>query len=230
MWDIDFHTDIQKGDSFRLLVEKKYLDGKFVKYGSILASEIKNDGKIFSAISFQEKGGTLGYYAADGQSLKKSFLKSPLKFARITSQFSLARLHPILKIVRPHLGVDYAAPIGTPVIAVGSGTVEFTGMRGGNGNMVRLRHSGHLETLYLHLSRIAVHAGAQVAQGEVIGYVGASGHATGPHLDFRVIQRGQFVNPTKLIVPPTPPVSSSSFPSFVAVRDELQSQLEKASL
>ena len=230
MWDIDFYTDIQNGDSFRILVEKKYLDGKFVKYGSILASEFTNVGRTLSAFRFQEEGGSLGYYAADGKSLKKSFLKSPLKFARITSGFSKARLHPIFKKVRPHLGVDYAAPTGTPVVAVGSGTVEFTGIRGGSGRMVSLRHSGNIETLYLHLSRIAVRRGARVAQGEVIGYVGSSGHATGPHLDFRVIQRGKYVNPTRMIFPPAPPVSQSSFAKFIALRDELTTQLQKATL
>ena len=230
MWDIDFYTDIQKGDSFRILVEKKFLDGKFVKYGSILASEFTNDGRTHSAFRFQEEGGSLGYYAADGKSLKKSFLKSPLKFARITSGFSKARLHPIFKKVRPHLGVDYAAPTGTPVVAVGSGTVEFTGIRGGSGRMVSLRHSGNIETLYLHLSRVAVHRGARVAQGEVIGYVGSSGHATGPHLDFRVIQRGKYVNPTKMIFPPAPPVSKSSLATFLALRDGLMIQLQKATL
>lgn len=230
MWDIDFYTDIQKGDSFRILVEKKYLDGKFVKYGSILASEFTNVGRTLSAFRFQENGGSLGYYGADGKSLKKSFLKSPLKFARITSGFSRARLHPIFKKVRPHLGVDYAAPTGTPVVAVGSGTVEFTGIRGGSGRMVSLRHSGNIETLYLHLSRVAVRSGARVAQGEVIGYVGSSGHATGPHLDFRVIQRGKYVNPTRMIFPPAPPVSESSFAKFIALRDELKTQLQKATL
>jgi murein DD-endopeptidase MepM/ murein hydrolase activator NlpD len=230
MWDIDFYTDIQNGDSFRILVEKKYLDGKFVKYGSILASEFINVGKTHSAFRFQEEGGSLGYYGADGRSLKKSFLKSPLKFARITSGFSKARLHPILKKVHPHLGVDYAAPTGTPVVAVGSGTVEFTGFHGGSGRMVRLRHSGNIETLYLHLSRVAVRSGARVAQGDVIGYVGSTGLATGPHLDFRIVQRGKYVNPTRMIFPPAPPVSKSSLPTFIALRDELKIQLQKASL
>jgi murein DD-endopeptidase MepM/ murein hydrolase activator NlpD len=229
MWDVDFYTDIQKGDSFRMLVQKEYLDGKFVKYGPILAAVLNNQHKDIMGFRFVDENGAAGYYGPDGKSLKKSFLKSPLKFARISSGYSTARMHPILKTVRPHLGVDYAAPVGTPVIAVGSGTVEFAGDSGGGGRTVKLRHAGSYETYYLHLSRIAVRSGNRVAQGEVIGYVGATGLATGPHLDFRVLFHGKFTNPTKVVFPPAPPVSESSFTRFAVLRDELEGRLEHIS-
>jgi len=223
--DIDFYTDIQKGDSFQALVEKKYLDGQFSKYGVVLAATFNNSGKLYSGFRFEDEPGKPAYYAPDGKSLKKSFLKSPLKFARISSGFSRARFHPVLRRVRPHLGVDYAARAGTPVQAVGSGTVLLAGYRGGNGRMVRLRHSAGYETMYLHLSRIAVRSGARVAQGQVIGYVGSTGLSTGPHLDFRVLKDGKAVNPLKVIFPPGPPVSPRKFGEFAAVRDRLNDEL-----
>ncbi len=226
--DIDFYTDIQPGDSFRLLVEKKYLNGSFVKYGPILAASISNQNKTFTGFRFLDENGRENYYAVDGKSLKKSFLKSPLKFARITSRFSFARRHPILKIVRPHMGVDYAAPVGTPVQAVGAGTVIAAGQSGANGRMVRLRHAGGYETLYLHLSGIAVRSGTRVDQSQVIGYVGSSGLSTGPHLDFRIYLHGRPVNPTKVIFPPGPPVSQSRFAQFAQLRDMLKVQLYRA--
>lgn len=225
--DIDFYTDIQKGDSYRLLVEKRYLDGKFRNYGAILAASITAQNRQFSGFRFADENGKPAYYGSDGKALKKPFLKSPLKFARITSRFSRARLHPILKIVRPHLGVDYAVPVGTPVQAVGAGVVIAAGQTAGSGKMVRLRHVGNYETMYMHLSRIAVRPGARVTQGTVIGNVGATGLATGPHLDFRVWQRGKPINPTKVIFPPAPPVPASSFARFAVLRDGLRSRLEQ---
>ncbi len=225
-WDVDFYTDIQKGDSFRMLVEKKYLDGKFVKYGAILAASISNQGKTFAGFRFENESGKAEFYDAKGNSLKKSFLKSPLRFARISSRFSAARLHPILKIVRPHLGVDYAAPTGTPVVAVASGTVVLAGPSGPGGNAVRLRHAGGSESMYLHLSRIAVRRGARVEQGELVGLVGSTGLATGPHLDFRLLQHGKFINPAKAIFPPSPPVARAHLARFEGVRDSLQRQLQ----
>ncbi len=223
--DIDFYTDIQRGDSYRLLVEKRYLSGEFKNYGAILAASITNQNKQFSGFRFLDENGKPADYGPDGKALKKSFLKSPLKFARITSGFSRARLHPILKIVRPHLGVDYAAPVGTPVQAVGAGVVTLAGQNGGGGKMVKLRHAGSYETMYMHLSKIAVRPGARVGQGEVIGYVGATGLATGPHLDFRVWLHGKPVNPVKVIFPPAPPVAPSVFARFSLLRDNLSSRL-----
>ncbi len=225
-WDVDFYTDIQKGDSFRMLVEKKYLDGKFVKYGPIVAASISNQGKSFYGFRFENESGKPEYFDARGNSLKKSFLKSPLKFARISSRFTNARLHPILKIVRPHLGVDYAAPVGTPVVAVASGTVVMAGRSGQGGNTVKLRHAGGCESMYLHLSKISVRLGARIEQGELIGLVGATGLATGPHLDFRLLQHGRFINPAKAIFPPSPPVAQQRLAAFAGVRESLQKQLQ----
>jgi murein DD-endopeptidase MepM/ murein hydrolase activator NlpD len=223
--DIDFYTDIQKGDSFKVLIEKKYLDGQFMKYGEILAAAFKNDRKMLTGFRFEDENGKPAFYAPDGSALKRSFLKSPLRFARISSKFSHARLHPITRTVRPHLGVDYAAPMGTPVQAVGAGLVTGAGYSGNNGRMIRIRHSGGFETMYLHLSRIAVRSGARVSQGQVIGYVGSSGLSTGPHLDFRVLRHGKAVNPLKVIFPPGAPVRRSEFESFAALRDKLNNEI-----
>jgi murein DD-endopeptidase MepM/ murein hydrolase activator NlpD len=224
--DIDFYTDIQNGDSYRVLIEKKYLDGQFVKYGFILAAAFTNQQKTLTGILFEDENGKPAYYAPDGKALKKSFLKSPLKFsARITSRFSGARLHPILRTVRPHLGVDYAAPLGSPVQSVGAGVVKSAGSNGASGKMVRIHHAGGYESMYLHLSRITVKAGARVSQGDIIGYVGSSGLSTGPHLDFRVAKNGRAVNPTKVIFPPGAPVAPDRLNQFAAVRDALMAQL-----
>jgi murein DD-endopeptidase MepM/ murein hydrolase activator NlpD len=228
--DIDFYTDLQKGDSYEALVEKKYLDGKFSKYGSILVADFTNQQKVFTGILFEDEHGKPAFFAPDGKALKKSFLKSPLKFGRITSRFSNARLHPILKIVRPHLGVDYAAPTGTPVQSVASGIVLSAGRNGGYGKSVRIRHAGGFETRYSHLSRIAVKPGARVAQGEIIGNVGATGLATGPHLDFRIQQHGKAINPSKVIFPPGAPVSASQFGRFAVLRDKLIDDLRTANV
>jgi murein DD-endopeptidase MepM/ murein hydrolase activator NlpD len=219
--DIDFNTDIQKGDSFRVLVEKKYLNGQLSGYGAIQAASFSNSGKTFMGFRFTDENGKPAYYAPDGKSLKKSFLKSPLKFSRITSRFSYARMHPVLKVLRPHLGVDYAAAIGTPVHAVGSGVVNEAGWSGGSGRMVKLHHVNGYVTMYLHLSRIAVKPGAHVEQGQLIGNVGSSGISTGPHLDFRVYRNGKAINPLKVVFPPGAPVPERRMDQFAAVRDSL---------
>jgi murein DD-endopeptidase MepM/ murein hydrolase activator NlpD len=227
--DIDFYTDLQKGDSLRVLIEKKYLDGRFSKYGAILAADITNQQKVLTGILFEDEHGKPAYYAPDGKALKKSFLKSPLKFGRITSRFSGARLHPILKIVRPHLGVDYAAPTGTPVQSVASGVVVSAGRNGGYGKSVKIRHSGGYETMYSHLSRITLKSGARVAQGAVIGNVGATGLATGPHLDFRIRLHGNAINPAKVIFPPGAPVPPAQFSRFAELRDARMEDLRMMS-
>ncbi len=223
-WDVDFDSDLQKGDTFRMLLEKRYLNGKFDRYGNILTAELTAGKKRFSAFRFKNE-----YYDGNGKSLKKSLLKSPLNFAaRITSRYSSARFHPILKVVRPHLGVDYAAPAGTPVAAVAAGKVISAGVDGGFGNSVRLRHDvGGLETMYSHLSVIGVRVGQSVTQGQWIGDVGATGLATGPHLDFRVFEHGKLTNPTKKIVPDAPPVAANMLPRFTSLRDGLRSQLDR---
>jgi murein DD-endopeptidase MepM/ murein hydrolase activator NlpD len=226
--DIDFYTDLQRGDSFHALVEKKYLDGEFSKYGAILVADFTNQQKVLTGILFEDENGKPAYFTPDGKALKQSFLKSPLKFARISSRFSLARKHPILKTVRPHLGVDYAAPLGTPVQSVAAGIVTSAGYSSGSGKMVRIRHKGGYETMYLHLSRIAVKQGAAVGQGEVIGNVGSSGLSTGPHLDFRIQYHGKAVNPAKLIFPPGAPVPAARLASFAQLRDRMMEELRAA--
>jgi murein DD-endopeptidase MepM/ murein hydrolase activator NlpD len=202
-WDIDFTTDLRKGDTFKIVVEELWRDGRFLRYGNILAAEFTNDGNTHRAFRFEEQDGRAGYYDEEGNSLQRSFLKAPLSYRRISSGFSYNRRHPILKIRRPHLGIDYVAPSGTPVSALGEGTVQFAGYKGANGNLVILRHSKGFTTYYGHLRNLrkGIRRGARVAQGDVIGYVGATGRATGPHLDFRIKQGSRFVNPLQVNVP-----------------------------
>jgi murein DD-endopeptidase MepM/ murein hydrolase activator NlpD len=221
-WDMDFNTDTQAGDVFRLVVEKKeYSDGSAPTYGRILAAEYSNVGHPYQAVLFHEPNGAPAYYSAEGKSLQKAFLRSPLRFAaRVSSHFSTHRYHPVLKINRPHLGTDYAAPVGTPVQTIADGRVSFAGRKGGDGNMVRITHSRGYETYYLHLSRILVRNGQSVHQGQRIGLVGATGLATGPHLDFRVRQNGGFVNFERLRLPPSNPVAKTDWAAFEAERDK----------
>jgi murein DD-endopeptidase MepM/ murein hydrolase activator NlpD len=220
-WDLDFYTDPRAGDTFRVVVEKKILaNGEFAGYGRILAAEYDNDGRAYRAVLFHDPAGNSAYYTPDGKSMKKVFLHSPLKFAaRITSHFSLSRYHPILKIYRPHLGTDYAAPTGTPVQTVGDGRVMYAGWKGEDGRLIMVRHVNGYTTFYMHLSRILVRDGQQVQQGQTIGLVGMTGLATGPHLDFRIERHGQFLNFERLPLPPSQPVAKSEWPEFAAARD-----------
>jgi len=221
-WDVDFNTDTRIGDTFRLVLEKKrYLNGQAPRYGRVLAAEYVNAGQTYQAVLFKDPNGHPAYYAPDGKSLKKAFLRSPLVFGgRISSHFSYSRFHPILKIRRPHLGIDYAAPTGTPVQTIGDGTVESAGYtNGGGGNAVRIRHTNGYETLYMHLSRILVRAGQRVAQGQRIGLVGRTGLATGPHLDFRILQNGSYRNFERLRLPPALPVAKRDLAEFERTRD-----------
>jgi murein DD-endopeptidase MepM/ murein hydrolase activator NlpD len=221
-YDLDFYTDPRRGDTLRLVVEKKKYDhGELAGYGKILAAEYVNGTKKYQALLFHDPAGRPAYYTADGKSLQKAFLRSPLKFgAPVTSHFSKARFHPILKSYRPHLGTDYGAPIGTPVQTIGSGRVVFAGRKGGDGNMVHVAHSNGYETYYLHLSRILVRAGERVEIGKTIGLVGMTGLATGPHLDFRVSQKGQFRNFETLGLPPSDPVNKKDWAEFAAAREK----------
>lgn len=226
-WDLDFYTDPRPGDTFRVVVEKKKVPtGQTIAYGKILAAEYVNDGRSYRAVLFHNPSGVPGYYTPDGKSLKKAFLHSPLKFAAvITSHFSRSRYHPILKIYRPHLGTDYAAPIGTPVQSIGDGRVVFAGRKGQDGNLVKIQHSNGYETYYMHLSRILVREGQHVAQGQRIALVGMTGLATGPHLDFRIERRGQFLNFEHLPLPPSEPVAHRDMAEFTAVRDRAMALL-----
>ncbi len=234
--DIDFNTELQPGDQFELLVDKltrvptpeQQADPEYepvsAGYGPIDAVEFVNDGRTVRAIWFEPDHGEAGYYDERGGSMRRFFLRSPLKFDPVvTSGFSRNRMHPILRVPRPHLGVDYRAPIGAPVIAVADGVVTFAGTSGGSGRMVRLRHSNGYETEYLHLSVIGVRRGAHVTQGDTIGKVGMTGLATGPHLDYRVKRNGSFLNPLTAhrAMPPADPVPADEMAAFEAVRDRV---------
>ena len=226
--DFDFTADTRAGDRFRLLVEKRYAGETFVDYGQILVAQYLSDGRVLTGVAFEGSSGRAAYYDPSGRSLKKSFLKSPLEFTRITSGFTYARPHPILGGVRPHLAVDYGAPVGTPVRAVADGTVMVAGWNGGNGIQVHLRHFAGYETQYNHLSRLGpgVRPGGRVSQRQVIGYVGSTGLSTGPHLDYRVAKHGRFVNPLSEKFIPGQPLDGAEHKRFVKDARELVRQLE----
>ena len=221
-YDLDFYTDPRKGDTFRIVLEKKkYTMGKPRAMAGFWPRSTTTAERSIRRCLFHDDQGDPAYYTAEGKSLQKAFLRSPLKFAApVTSHFSKARFHPILKTYRPHLGTDYGAPTGTPVQTIGAGRVEFAGRKGGDGNMVKIAHSQGYETMYLHLSRIFVHLGEHVEIGKTIGLVGMTGLATGPHLDFRISQKGQFLNFEKLGLPPSEPVSKRSWAQFASVREQ----------
>jgi len=216
-WNIDFYVDLRQGDLFRLLVEKKYINGQFSGYGPILAAWFINKNQPYEAYRFQYPDtGKADYFDSGGNSLRKEFLKSPLRYARITSRFSFSRLHPIRKIYRPHYGIDYAAPIGTPVQATAAGVVTLAGWNGAAGRMVKIRHKNAYESMYLHLSSTApgIKVGARVESGQVIGYVGSSGESTGPHLDYRLLYHGKYVNPLSWKFQPAEPLAKEYLPEY----------------
>ena len=213
-WDIDFNTELQRGDSFRVAVEKLSLDGRFVRYGRILGAEFQRGGKTLRAVRFETSRGA-GYYAPDGTPLRKQFLRSPLRFTRVSSGYSSARFHPILQRFTTHFGIDFAAPAGTPVNAAADGVVAATGVMEGFGNAVRLRHPNGIETLYGHLSVIGTRPGQRVAQGAPIGAVGQTGLATGPHLHYAMFRSGQYTNPMKAESAPAEPIPDDERPAFL---------------
>jgi murein DD-endopeptidase MepM/ murein hydrolase activator NlpD len=229
--EMDFNSDLQPGDTFRILVERGTRDdGRFAGYGAVLAAEYVNAGRALRAVRFTPPDGKPGYYDLEGRSLKRFFLKSPLKFEpRITSSFSRGRRHPILNYTRAHNGVDFAAPAGAPVVSVGSGVVTLAGWTAGGGRTVRVRHASGYESEYLHLSSIAdgVRAGARVGQGELVGRVGATGLATGPHLHYGLRRDGAYVNPVRehQNMPPGEPVADIHRALFSAERDRVFSLL-----
>lgn len=225
-WDIDFNTDFRKGDTFRVLVEEHWLGDEFRKYGDILAAELSVDGHRYRAYRF-DTGDRSDYFDDEGKSLRKAFLKAPLSYRRVSSGFTKRRMHPILKIARPHLGVDYAAPAGTPVSTVGDGTVIFAGYKGPNGNLVIVRHPNGYTTTYGHLSRITkgIRRGVEVRQGDVIGKVGATGRATGPHLDFRIRRHGTYLNPMTVNLPRGGAIPKKRMADFRGVREEFARSL-----
>lgn len=231
-YDLDFYTDPRKGDTFLILLEKrKYTNGQTAGYGKIYAAVYDNGGRKYQALLFHDELGRAAYYTLEGKSLQKAFLRSPLKFAApVTSHFSKARFHPILKVVRPHMGTDYGAPVGTPVQAIGSGRVVYAARKGGEGNMVQISHANGYESMYLHLSRMYVRAGEHVEIGKTIGLVGSTGLSTGPHLDFRILERGQYKNFEKLGLPPSDPVSKKNLPEFAALREKWLPMLKNPQL
>jgi len=236
-WDIDFLLDIRQGDSFQVLVERRFRGDDPAGYGRLLAAQFTNQGDTFNAVWFQDGDQPGAYYDLGGNSLRKAFLKAPLTFTRISSGFTKKRFHPITKTWKAHPAIDYAAPTGTPIKAVGDGMVAEKGHTSGNGNYVKIRHNGTYETLYLHMSRFAkgLKQGKRVSQGDVIGYVGSSGLATGPHLCFRMYQNGSPVNPMRIQSTSANPVSTANMAAFEVLAARLTAQfdaehLEQASL
>ncbi|WP_020675974.1 peptidoglycan DD-metalloendopeptidase family protein [Geopsychrobacter electrodiphilus] len=227
-WDIDFIRDLRNGDTFTALVEKRYREGKQAGYGQVLAAEFRNNGELYRAIYYKDADRPGSYYDETGRSVRKAFLKAPLAFSRISSGFSLKRFHPITKTWKAHPAIDYAAPTGTPIKTVGDGVIDRIGYTSGNGNFIEVRHNGTYKTLYLHMSKFAggMKMGKRVAQGQVIGYVGATGLATGPHLCFRMFRNGSAVNPYKVKAPAAMPISTASLHDFKQKARDLIARLE----
>ena len=226
-WTVDFFG-IQAGDSFAVIYDEKYVDGESVGIGRIWGAEFNHGGKQYYAIPYAQEEGKLRYWEANGESLRKQFLKAPLKYSRISSKFSKSRFHPVHKVYRPHHGVDYAAPSGTPVHSVADGTVVFAGWdRGGGGNTLKIKHAGSLETGYLHLKSFAkgIKVGTRVSQGQLIGYVGSTGSSTGPHLDYRIKKNGTPIDPLKMPQEPAEPIAAAHKERFEAIRDRVIAEL-----
>ena len=220
-WTVDFFG-LQKGDRFRVLYDEKSYDGEVVAVDTVRYAVFSHNGQELPSIMYNQKDGGNIYWNEKGESMRKAFLKAPLKFSRVSSGFSYARKHPVTRKVQPHTGVDYAAPKGTPVMTIGDGVVTSVKYEGAGGNTVRIRHNSVYSTAYLHLSKYAkgLKVGQRVRQGEVIGYVGSTGRSTGPHLDFRVWKNGAPINPLKMDSPPAEPIKSESMEAFNAAHQD----------
>ncbi len=232
-YDIDFFSEIQKNDTFKALMEKRYRDGKFIGYGRILGATFSNKGEDYHAYLYfdPEDSEKTAYFNEEGKALQKAFLRTPVEFTRVSSGYTMNRKHPILGITRPHQGIDYAAPTGTPVIAVADGVIERSSYNGGYGHFVKIKHSNSLHTQYAHLSKYGkgIKKGVKVRQGQIIGYVGSTGLSTGPHLDFRIQKNGKFVNPDKVIVPAKEPIKSDQLQAYTDTVVEIKNLMaEKA--
>ena len=227
-WDIDFALDIRKGDSFSLVYEEKFLDGKMIGEGNILSAQFTNRGDTFTALRFTDSKGKSSYYTPDGKSMRKAFLRTPIDFARISSSFNLKRKHPVLKTTRPHRGTDYAARTGTPIKTSGDGKIIWRGKKGGYGNTVIVQHGGNITTLYAHMSKFkkGQKVGSRVQQGQVIGYVGSTGLSSGPHLHYEFRVNGVHKNSQTVKLPQAHPVPKSERESFKEVASELVAKLE----
>ncbi|WP_275097753.1 OapA family protein [Sedimenticola hydrogenitrophicus] len=227
-WDIDFALEIRAGDQFSLIYEEEYLDGKKYRNGPILAAEFVNQGKVFRAIRFEDDEGYSSYYSPEGESMRKAFLRAPVDFRRISSRFTKARYHPVLGKKRPHMGVDYAAATGTPIKASGDGRVIFRGTKGGYGRTVMIKHGSQYTTLYAHMSKFRgnVNNGSRVRQGQVIGYVGQSGLATGPHLHYEFRVNGVHRNPLTIKLPAAEPLAKDHRAKFAQISSQLLAELD----
>ncbi len=226
-WQIDFYH-LQKGDNFKVIYEEEYVDNQMVGIGKVLGAYFKHYKKEYFAIPF-EQDSVYQYFDENGNSLRKEFLKTPMEFARISSRYSSRRLHPILKVYRPHTGVDYAAPTGTPIRTVGDGEVIAASYTKSNGNYIKIRHNSVYTTAYLHMSRFGkgIKRGTTVKQGQVIGYVGSTGLATGPHLHFMFYMNGNYVNPLKVEIPPSHPVKEELRNNFEQQKKMVMDELRK---
>lgn len=227
-WDIDFHKDIHPGDKFVVIYDDYYLRDKKINEGNILAALFVTRGKTFEAIRFTDRKGHTQYYSADGRNIRTAFLRAPLHYRRISSPFNLFRMHPILHHIKPHRGVDYAAPWGTPIKATGDGRIIFVGRKGGYGKTIAIKHGSRYKTLYAHLSRYAKssHVGRYVKQGQIIGYVGQTGMATGPHVHYEFHVDGEHVNPTTTKLPHAAPVPRREHKRFYAKAKALLAELK----
>ncbi len=228
-WDIDFLLDIRQGDKFRIIVEELWRDGRRVSEGEILAAEFTNQGEIFRAIRYVDPNGNASYYTPEGRNMRKAFLRAPVSFSRISSNFNPNRRHPVLNTLRAHKGIDYAAANGTPVMAAGDGKIIFRGRKGGYGNAVIVQHGGNITTLYAHLSKFngTARYGNRVKQGQVIGYVGQSGLATGPHLHYEYRKNGVYLNPRTVKLPDAAPIDPAFKDDFIRTSKPLLGKLSK---
>lgn len=228
-WDIDFALDIQKGDSFKVMYEEQFLQGKKIGVGKIMAAEFTNGGKTFKAVRYTDKDGNSNYFTPDGRGMHKAFLRTPIEFARISSHFSLGRKHPVLHIIRAHKGTDYAAVRGTPIRSTGNGKVAFAGRKNGFGNTVVIQHGQGIETLYGHMNGFAkgIRSGSRVNQGDVIGYVGSTGLASGPHLHYEFHVNGQVRNPVTVPLPKSIGIEKTELARFNETTRPLIAKLDQ---
>lgn len=230
-WDVDFALDIRAGDSFKVLFEEQFLNGEKLRNGSILAAEFTNQGKTFQAVRYTDSKGDNHYFTPEGKSMRKAFLRTPVDFARISSHFNLQRKHPVLNKIRAHKGTDYAAPTGTPIKAAGDGRVTFAGTKGGYGRTVIIQHGQSYKTLYAHMHRYGrgIRSGTRVKQGQIIGYVGSSGLATGPHLHYEFYLNGAVRNPVNVPLPKAKSIAANELEDFKLQTQSIVAQLEQYS-
>lgn len=229
-WTVDFAQDLRRGDQYVMLYEVRTYETGHSVVGNVLAARVVNQGREYNAVRFTPAGGQVGYYNVDGSSMQKAMRRAPLKFTHITSAFSRRRFHPIEKVFKPHFGTDYGAPIGTPVYATANGVVVAAHYQNGNGNYVKIRHNRNYETYYLHLAGFAkgVRGGTHVEEGQCIGFVGMTGYATGPHVCYRIMKNGSWVNPKTLDLPARDPIKATDIVRFNSVRDAYMSSIAAA--